>query len=185
MTGVQTCALPISSYPIGAIYQNTAPNETSPFVIPGTYTARMTVEGKQYDQVFNIKMDPRVKTSVADLQKQHDLSLQCYEGRKKCMEILKEIRAFRSQLKSQLTDATSSVTEKLGPLEKQAGQLENTPQNSQEPSFGRLNSAFGSLFNVLQENDMPPTSQAITGVADSQKQLQQLLMKWKELKSKL
>lgn len=77
------------SYPIAAIYKNTAPNETSPFVMPGTYSVVLSVNGvRASEQSFTIKMDPRVKTPVAELQKQHDLSLQCYEGRKKCMAML-------------------------------------------------------------------------------------------------
>lgn len=172
------------SYPIAATYMNTAPNETSPWVMPGSYEVRLTVDGKSYTQTFTVKIDPRVKTSIADLQKQHDLSLHSYEGRIQCMNALKEIRAYRSMLQSQLTNAENSVAEKLGPLEKQAGQLENTPQGSQEPSFGRLNNSFGAIFNVLQESDRPPTTQAITALAEAQKQLQLLQMKWKELKNK-
>ncbi len=178
------------SYPIAAIYKNTAPNETSPFVMPGTYTVKLTVDGKSYSQSFAIKMDPRVKTPIAELQKQHDLSLQCYEGRKKCMETLKDIHAFRAGLQSQLTNAEKSVAEKLGALEKQAAALEGAQGfgfgsgAQQEPTFGRLGGAFSSLFNTLQENDMPPTSQAIAAVADLQTQLRQLMVKWKELKSK-
>jgi hypothetical protein len=33
-------------------------------------------------------MDPRVKTSIKDLQLQHDLSLMCYNNIKKCMKKL-------------------------------------------------------------------------------------------------
>ena len=66
------------SYPISATPMNTAPDPTSPWVMPGTYTARLTVDGKIYDQSFTVKMDPRVKTSAKDLQLQHDLSLSCY-----------------------------------------------------------------------------------------------------------
>ncbi len=69
-----------ASFPIAAIYMNTAPNETSPWVMPGTYTAKLIVNGKSYQQTFVIKRDPRVKTSVKDLQLQHDLSLQCYKN---------------------------------------------------------------------------------------------------------
>jgi hypothetical protein len=36
-------------------------------------------------------MDPRVKTPIAQLQKQHDLSVICYEGRKKSMVKFPEI----------------------------------------------------------------------------------------------
>jgi photosystem II stability/assembly factor-like uncharacterized protein len=77
------------TYPISATYMNTAPEPTSPWVLPGTYTARLTVDGKKYDQSFTVKMDPRVKTSVKDLALQHDLSLMCYNNMRKCMNALK------------------------------------------------------------------------------------------------
>ncbi len=76
------------SYPISATYMNTAPESTSPLVMPGTYTAKLNVDGKVYAQTFQVKMDPRVKTSVKDLQVQHDLSLMCYNNIKKCMKKL-------------------------------------------------------------------------------------------------
>jgi hypothetical protein len=172
------------SYPIAATYMNTAPDQTSPLVIPGTYIARLTADGKVHEQYFEIKMDPRVKISAVDLQKQHDLSLQCYEGRKVCSQILTEIHQFRLMLQSQLTSAEIHVAEKSGPLEKAAGLLENTAPGRQEPSFVRLNNAFASMFNTLQDSDSPPTTQAIAAAAEAQKQLQLLIKKWDELKAK-
>lgn len=74
-----------ATYPISAAYMNTAPDATSPWVMPGRYIARLTVDGKELFQSFYIKMDPRVKTSTKDLQLQHDLSLTCYNYIKKCM----------------------------------------------------------------------------------------------------
>jgi photosystem II stability/assembly factor-like uncharacterized protein len=76
------------SYPISATYMNTAPETTSPWIMPGTYTAKLNVDGKVYAQTFQVKMDPRVKTSIKDLQLQHDLSLMCYNNIKKCMKKL-------------------------------------------------------------------------------------------------
>ena len=76
------------SYPISAVYENTAPQETSPWVMPGVYTARLTVDGKTTSQNFEVKIDPRVKTTKKDLQLQHDLSLMCYNNIQKCMKVL-------------------------------------------------------------------------------------------------
>ncbi len=73
------------SYPISATPMNTAPDATSPWVMPGVYTARIIVDGKKQEQSFTVKMDPRVKTSVKDLAVQHDLSFSCYNYIKKCM----------------------------------------------------------------------------------------------------
>jgi hypothetical protein len=55
-------------YPISAIYKNTEPEQSAPWVLPATYTVKLTVNGKTYTQPLTIKMDPRVKTSAADLK---------------------------------------------------------------------------------------------------------------------
>jgi hypothetical protein len=86
--------LPVS-YPIAATYKNTAPDPTSPWVMPGIYTVSLSIRSnnkqEQYRETVEIKMDPRVKLSVADLQKQHDLSLQCYKSRMQCMALQQEV----------------------------------------------------------------------------------------------
>jgi hypothetical protein len=74
-----------ASYPISAVPHNTVPEPTAPFAMPGIYTARLTVDGKVQEQTFLLKMDPRVKTSPADLQQQHDLSVRLYDLRKQLM----------------------------------------------------------------------------------------------------
>jgi photosystem II stability/assembly factor-like uncharacterized protein len=170
------------AYPISATYMNTAPDQTSPWVMPGNYIVRLTIDGKIHEQTITIKMDPRVKTPVASLQQQHDLSLQCYDGRKECMNILEEIRLYRSQLKAQLTNATPAVADELNKKDKIAAELEATPQGSTEPSFGRSNTGFASVFNILQDSDTPPTTQMINAVKELNQQMINLKKKWNDLK---
>ncbi|MFN9782746.1 MAG: hypothetical protein ACK54A_05870, partial [Sphingobacteriales bacterium] len=38
------------TFPISAVYKNTPPDPTSPWVMPGTYTARLTIDGKMQTQ---------------------------------------------------------------------------------------------------------------------------------------
>lgn len=78
-----------ASYPIAAIYKNTAPDFTSPWVMPGVYTATLTVNGKTFNKQFRVKMDPRVKTPLAALQQQYNLSLTCYQSKIKIEALLK------------------------------------------------------------------------------------------------
>jgi hypothetical protein len=172
------------SYPIGAIYENTEPAQTAPWVMPGKYIVRLTVDGRVLTQSFTIKMDPRVKTSLPGLQKQHDLSLQCYEGRKECMHILEEIRLYRLMLRGQMTNPPANVADDLNKKDKQAALMENNPPGSNAPSFRRYNNSFAAISNTLQESDQPPTAQAIAALAETQKQLQELKIKWIELKGK-
>jgi len=165
------------SYPISANYMNTAPDQTAPWILPGTYTATLTVNGKKYSQDFVVKMDPRVKTTAAKLQQQHDLSVQCYDGRKECIGILDDIRLYRSTLKNKISDG-----EELNKKDKLARELEATPQGSTEPSFGRLNGGFASVFGALQDSDMPPTTQMINALKELNLQMIILKKKWDDLK---
>ena len=89
--------LPVS-YPMTAVKNNTPPDATAPWVLPGTYTIRMTVGGKILEQPLEIKMDPRVKTTMADLQRQHNLSKACYDARKQAMNKYPQIDRKLSSL---------------------------------------------------------------------------------------
>ena len=114
-----------ASYPMTAIYENTAPTPTSPWVMPGNYTVKLTVNGKTISQSFSVKMDPRVKASIADLQKQFALSMICYEGRikakakgsktleSKFASLLDQLQETEMIPTTQLTVAVKKVSEEL------------------------------------------------------------------------
>ena len=67
------------SYPIAAIPFDTPPSPTSPYAMPGTYTVRLTVDGKSSSQPLVVEMDPRVKASREDLAQQFALSMKAYQ----------------------------------------------------------------------------------------------------------
>lgn len=127
-----------ASYPIGAVYMNTAPNPTSPWVMPGIYNARLIAGGKEYNKPLAIKIDPRVKTSIPDLRVQHDLSVACYNNLKKCIEALQTIKEDDTRL--------AGIRKSLN-------------------TYSRT---FAGLQNLLQESDMPPTSQTIKAAKDAE-----------------
>ena len=47
--------------------------DRGPMVPPGTYQVRLTADGKSYTAPLELKMDPRVKASNEDVQKQNEL----------------------------------------------------------------------------------------------------------------
>ncbi len=142
-----------ANYPISAIYMNTAPNETSPWVLPGNYIVRLTVDGKSYNQNIEIKMDPRVKASFKDLAVQHDLSLRCYKNIQNCMTALNEIKTKQND--------KFVETDKL---------------------FNKYFGVFTAIQNTLQETDLPPTSQAINTAKEAEKSFAEAWKKWMQLK---
>ena len=163
------------TYPISAIYQNTAPVQTAPWVMPGIYTIKLSTMGNSYTQQLIVKTDPRVHTSIKALQQQHDLSFTCYQGRISAMKTLEEISEVRKQLKNLSVGNVKNIQ----PLDEQAASLQG---NS---GFEKINNLFMGLFYILQDADMAPTSQTILAVSDSHKQLNQLQTKWNALKNKI
>src|SRR5699024_6351653 len=63
-----------ASYPIAAVYRNTARRPEGVWAHPGQYTVRLTVNGTSVTQPLSVKMDPRVKTTPAALLQQFTLS---------------------------------------------------------------------------------------------------------------
>ena len=169
-----------ATYPIGAIYNNTAPVETSPWVMPGNYIARLTAAGKTFDQSFTVKPDPRIKTAVKDLKQQHDLSLILYKDRLKITAALKELPVLRSKFKEQLTYAKGAPASALAECDAQAAAFENDPQG-----FARINASLASVFNILQQTDMPATAQSLAAAKDSDRTFKILWAKWEELKKRM
>jgi hypothetical protein len=66
-----TCERPVSvthEYPITAVPGDTPRHPLGPLAVPGRYTVRLTAGGPSHMAPLLVKIDPRVKTSQADLQ---------------------------------------------------------------------------------------------------------------------
>ena len=66
--------------------------------MPGKYTVVLTMGGKSYEQPLKIVMDPRVRTSNADLREQFKLSKQLYDEWLKLDSISMSLRRVREQI---------------------------------------------------------------------------------------
>jgi photosystem II stability/assembly factor-like uncharacterized protein len=65
---------------IAATYRNTPTSPRGPFVHPGRYTVRLTVDGARSERPLEVRLDPRVRITEADLRLQTDLSMTCYRA---------------------------------------------------------------------------------------------------------
>ncbi|MGB4840229.1 MAG: glycoside hydrolase [Saprospiraceae bacterium] len=170
-----------ASFPIAAIYKNTAPRTTSPWVMPGKYSVNLIADGKVLSKPLTIKKDPRVKTSIAGLQLQHDMSMQCYETKIKSTEIIKEIKEYRQQLLMKIKETQSSDAEALKLLIRESEQMES---ENKENNFTKVKNSFSSLLRIIEDNDNPPTAQAVKAVTEARSQYQKLVLLWNKLKVK-
>jgi hypothetical protein len=171
-----------ATYPIAATYMNTAPNATSPWVMPGIYRVVLNVDGKKITQYLEVRMDPRVKTTTQGLQQQHALSMQCYNGKIRCNKLLQEIRDVRSGLNIKMKTATADQLKHLRLQDEAAAKLDMNA-SGKEIGLTRLSSTFASLINVLQQSDNAPSSQVMAAIVETNKQLERLTAQWGSLKN--
>src|ERR1051326_3367797 len=96
-------------YPIAAVPQNTEPEPTGPWAMPGQYKVVLTVNGKSYTQPLTIKMDPRVKTQAMGLQQQFKLSNDLYTQLLTLSPAVEQATAARKQLKDLQSHASGET----------------------------------------------------------------------------
>ncbi|HEV2963888.1 MAG TPA: glycoside hydrolase, partial [Candidatus Angelobacter sp.] len=175
-------------YPIAAIPHNTAPQATSPWVMPGEYTVVLTANGKSYSQALTIKMDPRVKTPNTDLAEQLKLSQEMYDDLLIVVPASDQVDAVRKQLADlkkaadhgALITSINDLDQKLQAL---AGGVTRRPgPGTEPPNLGNTRTRLLAMLGFLQESDEAPTSQMKNAVEDLQKSVPPLKQRWQELK---
>jgi hypothetical protein len=157
-----------ASYPISAVYANTAPSATSPWAAPGTYTVKLSANGMVYTQPLTIRMDPRVKTAPAALALQQSLAMEAYIGRRLAMNGVEKMRRLRAHIATAEAGATGDRLTALQQLDARAAALEGiarrgrggaAPAENGPRSYSQLQNDYATLFGILEEADMEPTTQ--------------------------
>ena len=176
-----------TEFPISAILHDTPLLPLGSWVLPGNYTARLTMDGKEYSQPFSIKMDPRIKTSLADLQAQANLESGAVAGMNQSYEALTQVQSIREQIKELAPKANGKLAESLADLDKQCAELAGatvstfygTPARGKEPeNFSTINQHFGQLLAIADSADAAPTTQASKAYVDLSEQLNALVRRW-------
>ncbi len=84
-----------------------------PVAVPGHYGVRLTVGDQSQTASFDLKLDPRVQVSQADLEQQLNLMLQTRDELSRVYDAVNQIQDVRSQLsglKRRLPENTSTKT---------------------------------------------------------------------------
>jgi hypothetical protein len=146
-----------------------------PMVIPGSYTARLTVGDTVRTATFKALADPRVKLSKKAFAEQHALLLNIRDtvsGAYKQIERLRDVREqvlmWRKRLsaKAEIVQRADELLAELSAIEEvliQPGEQKDTYHLTARP---RLNEAMSSLVSVIGSADARPTASAAALVAE-------------------
>jgi photosystem II stability/assembly factor-like uncharacterized protein len=174
-----------------AIYDEGDP--VGPLVMPGTYQARLTIAGKTSTAPIEVKIEPRIKTSTEDLQKQFDLMLKLRDRQEEMNRAILAIRDLRVQLNlvekrwSSKADAkpvieqSKELRKKIGAIEDELIQVNSKASEDELNYPTKMNSWLGYLQGAVDSADAQPTEGELGVFADLTQKLDVRLAKWHEV----
>jgi hypothetical protein len=180
-------------YPISAIPHDTPQEPQGAWAAPGKYTLKLTVDGKSYTQPLTVKMDPRVKSSPAELQKQFEMQQMAASGMNRSFVALEELHTLREQVGERMGKAGAELKAKLTDFDKKAAELEGaavqgffgTPLTGRRPeNFSTLNQRFHQVLAIADSADRAPTLTAAAAAQELETALKECSERWATMKNK-
>jgi hypothetical protein len=146
-----------------------------PQVLPGTYTARLTVAGRSYTQPLKVALDPRSVATPEDLSKQLELGLSASRAIRQAAETMREVRALRSQLAQRRQAAeggsNSALVSKIAALDAEAAKI----------SLSATSRELGSALSVAESADRTPPATAYQAYDQASRALAAQVAAWRTL----
>jgi hypothetical protein len=178
---------PVSGFslPISATPHNTVREPRGPWVAPGAYTVRLTVDGQVFTQTFDVRMDPRVKTPPAAIALQTTNSLALFDAMNESESraasgraTLDSISARKAGAPPELAAALDAFAAKVAAL---AGATGGGRGGGGSESFGAMTGTLLPILENLQESENPPTSHALRAADERLKAMAALRLQWMTL----
>ena len=167
-----------------------------PFAVPGKYQAKLIAAGKDYTVSFEIKEDPRVPVTQADLEKQLELGLKIRDHLSeahKAVNEMKEVQAQIAALKKRVGDeskakpavsAADDLNKKIESIE--AGLVQLKSKSGEDSLNFPIMPAdqLQALLSTVDGADTAPTAQSYTVYDRLNGEIAPPLEQWSQTKSK-
>jgi photosystem II stability/assembly factor-like uncharacterized protein len=163
---------------------------TLPKAIPGKYVVRMTVDGKTQTTPFEITLDPRVKVSMTDLEKQNDLvnSIRAeiervFATERQIHDLRNQIAALQQRLPNStalvpVVDSGKNLDAKLVAIENQLvdWKIKSNEDSLQYPV--KLDGQLSGLASYVGYGDSAPTQSAIDRFQQLKQEVDKQIAAW-------
>jgi hypothetical protein len=176
----------------------TYPGVNSPWVAPGAYSARLTVDGQSQTQPIVIKMDPRVKLTPEVLQI-FTLTAQMEDRARNAAVAHKEARDLAAKVKarpqSAANDALLKQIEEIAPAEVpsaggggragRGGGGFGAPEPAVPANLANIGNQMVGAVMGMQSAEMAPTAAQLQACSQQAADYASLMAKWTALKAKV
>ncbi len=171
-------------------------SEDGPLVLPGSYQVKLTAGGRSYTASVDVKLDPRVATSIDDLKKQLDLALKIRDRVTEAHDAVNQLRDLRAQLEAlrkrlASDDSHRDVATAAGDLVKKISAVEERiiqpkSKSSEDPLNypSEVADQMVALGSTVNSADAAPTAASYDVFDELNRRLDEQLAKCKDIKEK-
>ncbi|MFI5230335.1 MAG: WD40/YVTN/BNR-like repeat-containing protein, partial [Gemmatimonadales bacterium] len=184
------------SFEINANPGLTPASPLGPVAPPGTYTLKLTVDGKAYTQTAVVRPDPRAPASVAAIRAQNALQKKLLAGIEASYTAHEAAIVLQTALRGavpagaapELSDAGARALALAAQIDTIAGLDAGRGRggfgrgNAVPPSFRAINGAMVNQLNAQDLGDMAPTPSALAAYAATCKELETTAMAWERVR---
>jgi hypothetical protein len=171
----------------GAVPGHTYPDPGTPWAPPGEYTVRLTVNGTTQTQPLSLKLDPRVTTPAADLERVAVLAREMYDGAVAANAAYEEARAMITRLAAEGTSQAAALRAEVEAL---APEPDDNPfrrffgEPAGPPTLDGTSRTLMRAAMSMQEAEVAPTERQVRACADARAQLEVAMRRWAELRQR-
>jgi photosystem II stability/assembly factor-like uncharacterized protein len=170
-------------YPIAAIPGDTPRLPLGPTAMPGTYTARLSVDGRNYSASFVLKMDPRVKTSTAGLERKFQWETRLASLLSQTSQAVQQAGSIRDPLQKLSQQATGPIRDSVQAFQNKLMVLLGAPAGflappANENTLTRTNSQVAVLYGQIWQVDADPTSSQSEAYAAIERDASDVMKRW-------
>jgi photosystem II stability/assembly factor-like uncharacterized protein len=151
------------------------------FVTPGRYTVDLVVDGQTFAAPLDVKADPRIKASPADLQAELDLSRTLSAGLERDRQGYAEVQTVQARLAALSADKDLPADAK-----DQAHVVSDAlaaPLATGELTFPSIDGILGRFENDLESADAAPTAVQIEVATGTLARLDAAWSRWSAVKT--
>jgi len=190
-------------FPISAVPSDTPRVPQGPRALPGEYTVRLSVKGAKMDAStgkqrviisgdnsasLTIKLDPRVKSSQADLEAMFKLQTRLARMMTHSSEAILQARSIREQLEKLTTKVTGATGDAINSLDKKIeaildGSGEPAAAKPAEKNLKAVNEDIYTLYTAVDRADAAPTPAQEKAASAIEADLLPVMKRWEEVKS--
>jgi photosystem II stability/assembly factor-like uncharacterized protein len=175
-------------YPISAIPGDTPRYPLGPTALPGSYTARLTVDGKTHSASFAVKMDPRVQVSSAALGKKFQFEMRLASLLSETSKALLQAGSLHDPLENVSHQATGPTLDSVHAFQSNLAAIVGASADFAAPpaneiTLTRVNGQVALLYGQLWQADAEPTVAQTEAIAAAEHDAAEVTVRWNVLKN--